>query len=153
MIGRVTFHRKDKALVDRLFQECDRLIRNYTKHPGFSKEVRFYFSFSGLTLRREQELRNLIQDWASTATTSRAAHPEAGGVSVIRSVRWDDFFDGKVFDNGFSMLLLCPGLSLSDTEGLHRLLETMYDDDFYVAFDIQTPDSIAGVPYSREFSC
>lgn len=153
MIGRVSFNRKDRVSVCGLFQECDRIIRTYTNHPGFSKEVRFFFSYSGLTLRRDQEVRNLIKDWASTATSSRSANHAAGAVGFTRSARWDDFFAGKVFENGFSMTLVCPGLSLGDAEGLHRLLETMYDDDFYVAFDLQTPESISGFAYSREFSC
>lgn len=147
------FDRKDKILASSLFNECDRLSRKHTKHPGFTKEARFYFSFFGLTLRRDQELRRLIADWAATATTSLKANAEAGGVLVQRAAQWDDFFDGKPVGFGYSMSLVCPGISIADAEGLHRLLETMYDDDFYVAFDIQTPESIGGYPYSREFSC
>lgn len=157
MLGRVSYIRKDKQLSEKVFRESERIVDTHTEHAGYSCEVRYLFSFRGMDLRKNQAIEKTVRDWAATVTASAVASKDAGHVLFLRAKGWDDYFAGKTDENssiqyGLSLIVSCPGVSISASEGLHKVFCDMYDDHLYIGFDIQLPQGIKGYPFTREFS-
>lgn len=153
MLGRVSYIRKDRQLSEKVFRESERIVSEHTEHAGYSCEVRYLFSFRGMDLRKNQAIEQAVRDWAATVTASAVASKDAGHILFLRAKGWDDHFAGKTTLYGLSLIVSCPGVSISASEGLHKVFCDMYDDNLYVGFDIQLPQGIKGYPFTMEFTC
>jgi hypothetical protein len=150
-------NRRDKLLVGWMFYEHARVVQERTTHDGFLRDIRFLFAYRGLTLRKYQEIKRLVADWSSTVTANKAAHADAGSILFSTMGDWDGFFDGTADEmggtkHGIAVVVHCPGISFSCAETLHQLFDSMFDQGFYLGFDIQLPQAKNGAGIG-EYAC